>query len=706
MTAPSGFSIPLRFALPPRAKEVVPILESPGLAAACFGFQLQPPTECIILAVKATFALVPGGVATWCEEAEPLSGDEPLSDDVVNPPGEAHEGGSLARATDFAPWKPRADVTLTGHAYPSHTAHAAHTAQVSHVALTFGALHQRAAVLGDREWHGEVPTAPATFDRMPLVWERAFGGKGFPKNPCGRGFHGAMLPNLEQATGLIRSPKDAPEPVCFAPVPREWQLRAHKLGTYDAAWRAQRWPYFPRDFDWSYMNAAPVPLQIDYPTGAEHFELAGVHPTLPSIVGTLPGLRARAFALGTDEAGSTFRELPLKLDTVSFDADALRVSLVWRGHLEASHACAPEVSRFYVILEPTAEPTPISGVFARMTEELVARYGPGVILPSNDPPVVPAAPPPQPKAPTPRVDRAQALEFIASRESLAGADLAGYDLSAVELSHRDLAGANLVGALLEGANLSGANLSGARLTRAYAPSVNLRGANLAGANLAEAVLTASDLSSAVLDYATLAEAHAVGARFEGAALAHANLTDAVFDDAVFDRAVASGAAFSGAWLRRASFVEATLEDAQAYEIEAEGASFDRARMARLRGDGAKLSRASFVGADASDASFDSAVLAAARLDGVTLSDAVLAHADFTGAVLDRATLKGARLRYANLERAACRKANLMEASLEGANLHQADLRGANLYGCNLNGASLDGTQLELAILANTLLAPH
>ena len=701
MTAPSGFSIPLRFALPPRAKEVVPILESPGLAAACFGFQLQPPTECIILAVKATFALVPGGVATWCEEAEPLSGDEPLSDDVVNPPGEAHEGGSLARATDFAPWKPRADVTLTGHAYPSHTAHAAHTAQVSHVALTFGALHQRAAVLGDREWHGEVPTAPATFDRMPLVWERAFGGKGFPKNPCGRGFHGAMLPNLEQATGLIRSPKDAPEPVCFAPVPREWQLRAHKLGTYDAAWRAQRWPYFPRDFDWSYMNAAPVPLQIDYPTGAEHFELAGVHPTLPSIVGTLPGLRARAFALGTDEAGSTFRELPLKLDTVSFDADALRVSLVWRGHLEASHACAPEVSRFYVILEPTAEPTPISGVFARMTEELVARYGPGVILPSNDPPVVPAAPPPQPKAPTPRVDRAQALEFIASRESLAGADLAGYDLSAVELSHRDLAGANLVGALLEGANLSGA-----RLTRAYAPSVNLRGANLAGANLAEAVLTASDLSSAVLDYATLAEAHAVGARFEGAALAHANLTDAVFDDAVFDRAVASGAAFSGAWLRRASFVEATLEDAQAYEIEAEGASFDRARMARLRGDGAKLSRASFVGADASDASFDSAVLAAARLDGVTLSDAVLAHADFTGAVLDRATLKGARLRYANLERAACRKANLMEASLEGANLHQADLRGANLYGCNLNGASLDGTQLELAILANTLLAPH
>ena len=701
MTAPSGFSIPLRFALPPRAKEVVPILESPGLAAACFGFQLQPPTECIILAVKATFALVPGGVATWCEEAEPLSGDEPLSDDVVNPPGEAHEGGSLARATDFAPWKPRADVTLTGHAYPSHTAHAAHTAQVSHVALTFGALHQRAAVLGDREWHGEVPTAPATFDRMPLVWERAFGGKGFPKNPCGRGFHGAMLPNLEQATGLIRSPKDAPEPVCFAPVPREWQLRAHKLGTYDAAWRAQRWPYFPRDFDWSYMNAAPVPLQIDYPTGAEHFELAGVHPTLPSIVGTLPGLRARAFALGTDEAGSTFRELPLKLDTVSFDADALRVSLVWRGHLEASHACAPEVSRFYVILEPTAEPTPISGVFARMTEELVARYGPGVILPSNDPPVVPAAPPPQPKAPTPRVERAQAHEFIASRESLAGADLAGYDLSAVELSHRDLAGANLVGALLEGANLSGA-----RLTRAYAPSVNLRGANLAGANLAEAVLTASDLSSAVLDYATLAEAHAVGARFEGAALAHANLTDAVFDDAVFDRAVASGAAFSGAWLRRASFVEATLEDAQAYEIEAEGASFDRARMARLRGDGAKLSRASFVGADASDASFDSAVLAAARLDGVTLSDAVLAHADFTGAVLDRATLKGARLRYANLERAACRKANLMEASLEGANLHQADLRGANLYGCNLNGASLDGTQLELAILANTLLAPH
>lgn len=699
MTEATGFTVPLWFDFPPRAPDVVPIIDCPGLSAAVFHWQLRPKEDSLVIAIKATFALVPGGVATLCGEAEALSGDEPLTESVVLGPSGSAGVGSLARASDFAPWKPRADVTLTGHAYPSRRVE-----NVAHVAFSFGRIRQAAAVFGDREWDGSRLTAPRPFERMPLVWERAYGGEGFEDNPCGHGVAQVLLPNVEHPEHLIRSPKDRPRPVCFAPIPREWAPRAHKLGTYDAAWLQQRWPYFPDDFDWSYMNAAPLSLQVEYPAGDEHFELAGVHPTIPAITGSLAGQRARAFALGSSASGSTFVELPLVLDTLSFDADTLRVSLVWRGQLGVSDACAPELSRFYVMLEPTSEKTAISNVFARMTAELVARHGPAILTSSLPSPTLIEAPPPVPKAPRPSVDRAAALDFIETHSSLVGADLAGYDLSAVDLSGRDLTNAHLVGAQLEGTCLDGANLTGAILTRAYAASASFQNANLTGVNLAEAVLTLSDFTGATLDYASLVEVHGCRARFENARLRHANFSDAVLDEAVFERATASGAAFSGAWLRRASFVEATLEDAQAYDLHADGAHFDRAQLARLRGDRAQLTRATFVGAHAAESSFDSAVLFEARLEGVDLSGAVLTHADLRGAVLDRATLKGARLRRARLDGAVARKANFMEASLEGADLHQADLRAANLHGADLNQAKLEHAHLDLALLTSTLLA--
>lgn len=681
-------TLPLRLDLPPRSPDVVPFLESTGLATASFPWQLRPPVPCLVVVAKATFAIVDRGLATWCADAESLAGDEPNE-----------EGESLRRASDFAPYKPKADLTLVGHAYPHGG-----RGESSHVVFGFGAHRFRMAVLGDRAWVNGVPTGPTSFEKMPLVWERAYGGVGSRSNPLGRGAEGRRLPNLANPDRLMRSPSDTPEPVCFAPTSRDFPERQAKLGTYDAAWQATRWPYFPKDFDWGYMNAAPKALQLDDVRGDEPFELAGVHPALPVITGQLPGLRARVFALGEHEGGLSFQELTLRLDTVAFDADAMTVSLVWRGALEVSRAAAPELTRLYALVEPIANPTPIADVFARMTLELTQRFGAQVIQPLGAPKVVERKARVQPAPPAVRMDPAVTAAMLAETPELAGADFAGHDLRGVDFSGRDLRSANFVGARLDGARFDKANLTGAVFTRAYAPSASFGGANLLSANFAEAVLTSATFDGATLELASAAECFAAGASFADCTLNQANFTDALLDGAAFDRVVAHGLGLSGASLRSASFAEACLEDAQLYEIDGEGARFDSAKAARVRVDGARLLGASFNDADAIDASFEGANLERAHFERATLSGAVLAHANLTRAVLDRATATSARFRGACFASAFLRRANLMEASFDGADLRRADLRGSNLYGCDLNGAELEGAALDGALLGNTRLS--
>src|SRR5688572_20939349 len=62
----------------------------------------------LTVVVKATFALVPEGVAAVREPAELVARDLSFDKDPAQ---------SLERASDWAPWRPMADVTLTGHAY-------------------------------------------------------------------------------------------------------------------------------------------------------------------------------------------------------------------------------------------------------------------------------------------------------------------------------------------------------------------------------------------------------------------------------------------------------------------------------------------------------------------------------------------------------------------------------------------------------------
>jgi hypothetical protein len=157
------------------------------------------------------------------------------------------EYGELEGETPFL--RDGVDLIVLGKAYPSSD-----PAGFVGVTLRVGNFSYGINVFGDRTWirkgEGEplVPSDPAPFSCMPLVWERAFGGKAlvdagempFAANPTGRGFYieeteaeGRPLPNLEDPEHPLRTWQDQPEPCGPGPYPKEWSLRAHRAAEFN-----------------------------------------------------------------------------------------------------------------------------------------------------------------------------------------------------------------------------------------------------------------------------------------------------------------------------------------------------------------------------------------------------------------------------------------------------------------------------------------
>ena len=680
-------------ALLPQRRDAPTLVVDGPFTAATLSWQVAPPRDALVLVVKCTLAI---GQAAACQ---PLADQPPLSGDVTEDGNEAAPG-PLRYASDFAPHKPLADVLLVGHAYPASPRAAVGSAQ-----LLFGeALRKVVAVLGERSWQGGVPSEPRPYQKVPLAWSRAFGGAGFEANPAGTGLGADTTPpQLERADQLLRARGEKPPPACFAPLSPLWHERACALGSYDARWLRERWPYYPADFDWHHFNAAPPDQRIPFPRGDESFHLAGVHPTLPVLSGRLPGIVPRAWAVvPAASSGAALRALGLQLDTVAFDADASTVTLVWRGALEVSAESAPEIALLFVAATTIEERPGTPEAEGRLASILATRRGLGTTPKPAAAPVPRAVESPLPGAPA--VERDALRATLGATTSLAGAMLGGCDAGSLDFAGRDLRGAVLSGARLDGTSFDRAHLEGAVLVGASAVGASFAGAHLAGANLAEADLSDADFSGADLSDVSLAGARAPRARFVGSQLARAACSDVDFTEAICDEARCEASDWSGAKLGRARFVKACLDDATLYDAQAERARFEDASLLRLRADDANLSHASFARAKASDASFVGATLRAASFEEAELERTIFAHADLSQARLERARAMGARFRDAKLGHVDARRANLKEASFESADLSGADLRGANLWGAELWKARRDGAKLEGALLDNTKLA--
>jgi hypothetical protein len=244
-------------------------------------------------------------------------------------------------ALDFGIPMSRSEFLLAGTAHQP----GGEPAPVRHVRATVGNIVKSLYVVGDRYWRKGVPTEPVPFTRMPLTWERAFGGEGFERNPVGKGFFARTevdadedhpLPNVEAPGEMIRKRTDRPEPAGFGPIDFTSPDRQRLAGTYDKKWLDTRYPGFAEDMDWRIWNMAPPDQQQEEPfRGDEPIVLEHLHPEKPRLEARLPGIAARCFVVqrvGEDErAREELHEVALKLTTIWLLPDIERGILVFHG---------------------------------------------------------------------------------------------------------------------------------------------------------------------------------------------------------------------------------------------------------------------------------------------------------------------------------------------------------------------------------------
>lgn len=307
-----------------------------GFAGTIFASPDREGIDSLYTVIKGTFTL--GEQITRSPTQVPIV----FADQYFGEPDKT----SVRASSDICLGKPGTDVVLAGTAW----APGGQPTWQMDVSVCVGPVAKTVRVCADRVWDtgpgGTAVAWVAPFVQMPLVWERAFGGidetdKGpvaEPRNPAGRGhrtsasnrpMRGSPLPNLEDPAKPISSPRDTPEPACFAPLASHWASRRVYAGTYDERWQRERAPFLPLDFDPRFFHVAPPELRTQgYLRGGEPVDISGATPG-GVLRFQLPVVRM-AIAYVVD--GDT-QLVPPVLDTVLIEPDASRLILVWRAAL-------------------------------------------------------------------------------------------------------------------------------------------------------------------------------------------------------------------------------------------------------------------------------------------------------------------------------------------------------------------------------------
>ena len=146
-------------------------------------------------------------------------------------------------------------------------------------------------------------------------------------------------------------PTDRPPPAGFGFYHRAWQPRAAYAGTFDEAWRVNRSPQLPQDFDYRYYNGAHPDLQAKgYLRGDESVELTHLTPEghlefdLPGVV-PICSLRHK----------SNVETVRLNLDTVFIEPDERTFCLVWRGRSPSDDLNDDKIESASIAIESTEQ---------------------------------------------------------------------------------------------------------------------------------------------------------------------------------------------------------------------------------------------------------------------------------------------------------------------------------------------------------------
>jgi hypothetical protein len=285
-----------------------------------------------VVAVKGTFVIQSNGGVKIAESQEEVKQAPKHRGDASS--------SSLIYESDLDFMKPTTDIILHGHAYAPQ----GKSATVVDVAVNVANIKKTLRVFGDRTWEkglfGIKMTQPRPFEKVPLIYERAFGGtdenasrpKWEPKNPIGTGFAiqaehivGKAVPNVEYPGELISFWKDRPRPAGFGPIARHWVPRVGWAGTYDEKWEKERFPLLPADFNERFFQYAPEDQQSqNYLRGGELVELYNLS-SIGLLRFNLPrialGFRTRIAGKNVDHRSN--------LHSVIFEPDASRFMMVW-----------------------------------------------------------------------------------------------------------------------------------------------------------------------------------------------------------------------------------------------------------------------------------------------------------------------------------------------------------------------------------------
>ena len=272
--------------------------------------------------------------------------------------GGEHYTGPNDSGLKFAPEacfaKEATDIAIIGHAWPPEG-----VAKKVDATVFIGNIQKTIRVFGDRIWKKKglllktwKKTKPLPFIKIPIVWERAFGGQDLSakkkkkhefekRNLIGTGMISKSsllkevpMPNIEDPKNLLKSPKDRPEPAGFGFISPEWEPRIQYAGTYDDAWMKKRMPLLPEDFKKRFLNAAQPDLISDgFLQGNENVTLVNISERGKlsfKLPGGKPDIQVK---IQTDHS----IDLDVVIDSLIINTDDHTVQILWRSEWPAQN---------------------------------------------------------------------------------------------------------------------------------------------------------------------------------------------------------------------------------------------------------------------------------------------------------------------------------------------------------------------------------
>lgn len=715
------------------------MIRTKNISPFLFGYRIcsrKPPQPEMVAIVRGKFDLAPGQpvqpsrtelarfdlddeaqaaeLKEALDDAELVLGQGVLTADTFRDDDDSRTG-YVVYPGDFAEYKLNAEVMLKGTCYPRKP-----TTQAT-VKLEVGKWSKSLTVTGHRAWVdgilGGKHTDPLPFESMPLDYSHAYGGPGFPANPSGTGHETEKLPNVEDPARPITRSSESPVPAGFGPINPEWPQRRSKVGqSYGPEYEKKYEPWYPGDFDWTYLHSAPADQQLKgYLKGGEQLRFCNLHPDTNDFSAEIPRHRPRVFVRMADGIQV---EVDLVIDTLFVDLDEGALYLTWRGHTPVGEddlsdiACTlvvnedpnekprPRQEYFDMLAAYHADPTGMGGEdgdiakLQRMHDKIESRELQMEVeaVPENDDvlvnifdkvlaPVLPAEHVERMKvqmgstlegvsAKTPDVPRKIKDAVIKALDESLDPPSTGAGIgkdgevtgSPAPIVKRHLA---MLAKQQKEAQKHGADISEMddELAKAVAniPDEKLR-AELQAIDMAElreraaeGVEPAPDRDCSGQDYSDrdFSGMDLHGINLEGAVLVRANLSGCNLEGAKLAAAALSRANLTGAKLKAADLTAAVLSRTQCREADFTGATLDHAILIRTDLTGAKL-----VDVGAHSMMATRAIFADAHIEDCT----------FFTVAFDNCDLERVRISKSSLERCMFRQCKLMNAMVDGAEL--------------------------------------